>query len=115
MDVDESALGKVPNADTIDGFDSEQLVQGDARISANRETIPIRVNAPILTIPGFGEVSALCGSDHVNGHVDIRGPNLNGFGDSYVNVEANRWDHRARVGTRQPTRQRQLLPVAEPD
>src|SRR5688572_4235301 len=53
-EVVESTLSKVPNADTLDGMDSEQFVQGNARVISNR-VVAEEQGTSLLNIPFVGE------------------------------------------------------------
>jgi hypothetical protein len=72
-DIRESTLGKVPNANKLDGLDSSGLVQGGGKVLASRFILPYTGVPPfsrtIFEIPGFGRLDAFCGHDNAEIHL----------------------------------------------
>jgi hypothetical protein len=59
-DVLESSLGTVPDADTLDGIDSADFVQGRGTLLTNRLVFVPQATKTLLDIPGLGTVQATC-------------------------------------------------------
>jgi hypothetical protein len=66
-DVAESSLGKVPDADALDGRNSNEFIHGGGRILANR-VVGTAQGTQILNIPYMG-VLTIDGCDTTNGRI----------------------------------------------
>jgi hypothetical protein len=62
IDVLESSLTKVPNADRLDGLDSTGFIQGKGNVYRDSFTVPDddRSSYFMLPVPGFGNLTAHC-------------------------------------------------------
>jgi hypothetical protein len=59
--INESTLGKVPNADKLDGFDSAAFVQGNGRLRSNHlDRATNSAETSLFTIAGLGQVLVDC-------------------------------------------------------
>jgi hypothetical protein len=56
-DILESSLGKVPDADTLDGLDSTGFVQGKGKAYRAQKDAATDVTETVLFIPGFGHIN----------------------------------------------------------
>jgi len=64
-DIIESSLAKVPDADTLDGVDSSDLMRGAGRLVANRIVRGAdNLTTTLLNIPGLGYLDANCGRNN---------------------------------------------------
>jgi hypothetical protein len=70
--INESTLGRVPNADALDGIDSNGFVQGSGRILTIDTSADANGSATLFNLPGFVEVDGLCGDTANAGNAGIR-------------------------------------------
>jgi hypothetical protein len=70
--IDEAALGKVPNADALDGIDSSGFIKGSGRILPIDTSADANGDATLFDLPGFVEVDGICGDTATAGNAGIR-------------------------------------------
>jgi hypothetical protein len=96
-DINESTIGKVPNADALDGIDSTGFVQGNARIITIDTSALANDSAVLFNLPGFARVLASCGDTATAGNATIATYNQSvdvltdngGANDDHRSVPAN--------------------------